>query len=151
MNKNVFVSVNHNSILSKAEVHKIISRLKKLLLFQIENLPINFISSEVIHELNKTYLKHDYSTDIITFNYSGKNDILDGEIFISLDDALSNSKKYKVHFSNEVVRLIIHGILHLLGYDDTDKVSKLKMKKEENKLVDIISKEIKKGSFKYGS
>ena len=151
MNKNVFVSINHNSILSKSEVHKIISRLKKLLSFKIHNLPINFISSEEIHELNKTYLKHDYSTDIITFNYSGKNDILEGEIFISVDDASVNSEKYKVHFSNEIIRLIVHGILHLLGYDDQDKVSKSKMKKEENRLVDILSKEIKKGSFRYGS
>ncbi len=150
MIKNFYVTVKHKSKLTKAEIHKIIGLLKKQLQFEIANLPINFISSEAIHELNKTYLKHDYSTDIITFNYSGKNDILEGEIFISLDDAYSNSKKYDVHFSYEVLRLIIHGILHLIGYDDQDKKSKLKMKREEDRLVSILSKEIRKGSFKYG-
>ncbi|MGD8781034.1 MAG: rRNA maturation RNase YbeY [Ignavibacteria bacterium] len=150
MNKNVFVTVSNKSFISKKDVHKIITRLKKIFLFEIESLPVNFVTSEEMHSLNKSYLKHDYSTDIITFNYSRKNDILDGEIFISLDDAFANSKKYKVHFSNEIVRLVIHGILHMLGYDDRDKVSKSKMKKEENRLVDILSYEIKKGSFKYG-
>ena len=73
---------------------------------------------KIIHDINKSYLKHDYTTDIITFNYSNSLEQIDGEIFISIDDALSNSKKFKVTLSDELVRLVIHGILHLLGYDD---------------------------------
>ena len=85
--------------------------------------------------INKSYLKHDYTTDIITFNYSDSLQQIDGEIFISIDDALSNSKKFRVTLSDELVRLVIHGILHLLGYDDQNLTDKKIMKRLENKLL----------------
>ena len=75
------------------------------------------------------------ATDIITFNYSNVLDQIDGEIFISIEDALNNSKKYKVSLSDELVRLVIHGILHLLGYDDLNTSEKKIMKRLENKLL----------------
>jgi probable rRNA maturation factor len=101
----------------------------------IDYLEINIVDSNKIVEINKKYLNHDTTTDIITFNYSKDNYSLDGEIFISLHDAIFNSKKYKVTLNIEILRLIIHGFLHLLGYDDTTITKKRVMKKMENKLV----------------
>ena len=85
--------------------------------------------------MNAKFLNHYYSTDIITFDYSEDRNGIDAEIFISIDDAESNARKYKVHLKNEITRLIIHGILHLLGYDDQQKKDKIIMKRKENDLL----------------
>jgi len=121
--------------LKKSKIHVLIKSLSIELGFLVTNLEINFISSKAILDINKTYLNHDYTTDIITFNYSNILDDIDGEIFISIEDALTNSKKYKVSLSDELVRLVIHGILHLLGYDDLNTSEKKIMKRLENKLL----------------
>ncbi|GAB6282043.1 MAG: rRNA maturation RNase YbeY [Ignavibacterium sp.] len=149
MRKKIFVNSPKDFILDKTIILNLISQLSKELNFKIASLEINFILQEEIHKLNKNYLNHNYSTDIITFNYlkeannlSSKinSDLnienkIDGEIFISIDDAKQNSKKYKVSFQKEIERLIIHGILHLLCYDDVDKKDRLIMKRKENYLV----------------
>lgn len=140
--RNLNVVVKNKTKISKNGVHKIVFFLKKELNFSLDSLVVNFVNSENIHQINKKYLNHDYSTDIITFNYSGDNNILDGEIFISVEDAEYNSKKYDVILDNELLRLIIHGILHLLGFDDINASDKRKMKKIENKLVETISTEL---------
>jgi probable rRNA maturation factor len=103
--------------------------------FKLKSLEISFVSGSEIHKINKTHLKHNYSTDIITFDYSGSQKSLDGEILISIDDALKNAKKYKVSAKEEICRLVIHGILHLLGYDDMKTEDKRKMKLKENQLL----------------
>jgi rRNA maturation RNase YbeY len=121
--------------IKKSNVHDLIKSLSVELNFLVSNIEINFISGEDIHAINKSYLKHDYTTDIITFNYSDSLQQIDGEIFISIDDALSNSKKFRVTLSDELVRLVIHGILHLLGYDDQNLTDKKIMKRLENKLL----------------
>lgn len=121
--------------LNKREIHKLVSVLKEELKFELESISINFLTEEQIIPINNSYLGHNYSTDIITFNYSGENYTLDGEIFISLDDADFYAKKYDVNLKNEILRLVIHGFLHLLGYDDVNANDKRKMKRLENSLV----------------
>jgi probable rRNA maturation factor len=121
--------------LKKADVHNFVHLLRDDLNFVVESLSINFLTEEQIIPINNYYLGHNYSTDIITFNYSGENHTLDGEIFISLDDASFYANKYGVELHNEILRLIIHGLLHLLGYDDKEVKEKRKMKRVENKLV----------------
>lgn len=133
MQKNLYISSIVKKII-KSRIHKLVGLLKKDLNFAIDSLFINFISSQDIHQINKDYLKHNITTDIITFNYSGSNSKLDGEIFISLYDAKKNAKKYNVSFSTELTRLVIHGILHLKGYDDIKPADKKKMKSIENNL-----------------
>lgn len=133
MIKNLSVT-SHNYSINKRKVHNLVSNLKSELGFRIISLTINFIDSETILEINRKYLNHNYFTDIITFNYSGSNDHLDGEIFISVDDAHKNSKKYKVPINKELNRLVIHGILHLVGYDDNNSKQKKIMKSAENRL-----------------
>ncbi len=120
---------------NKLLFHKLVSLLTSDLDFIVESLPINFISSDQIITINKEYLNHNYSTDIITFNYSGSNKNLDGEIFISVDDAKINAKVYNNSLKEELARLVIHGILHLIGYDDKKKSDFKKMKELENSLL----------------
>ena len=121
--------------LKKSKIHELVKSLCNELNFSISNLEINIISSQSILEINKNYLNHNYSTDIITFNYSNDNELIDGEIFVSIDDALNNAKKFRVKLSDELTRLVIHGILHLLGYDDFKYSDKKIMKRLENKLL----------------
>ena len=121
--------------INKLQVHKLVNYLRQELNFSISSLPINFISSGEITTINKKYLKHNYSTDIITFNYSGSTKNIDGEIFISFEDAEENSKRYKNALSEEFLRLVIHGTLHLAGYDDMNLRDYKIMKRLENKLL----------------
>jgi probable rRNA maturation factor len=117
-------------------IHQLVNKLSLEMGFFIESLEINIISSKKIEKINSVYLKHNHSTDIITFNYSENNQTdIDGEIFISIDDAIENAKKYKVKLAEEISRLIIHGLLHLLGYDDMDSKNRKNMKRQENKLL----------------
>lgn len=122
-------------LIKKNNIHLLVKELSCDLGFKLTSLEINFISGYEIHSLNKNYLKHNYTTDIITFSYSSDKKLIDGEIFISTDDARLNSKKYKITFNEEIARLIIHGILHILGYDDQITNEKIIMKRMENKLL----------------
>ncbi|MFZ1288680.1 MAG: rRNA maturation RNase YbeY [Melioribacteraceae bacterium] len=135
--------------IDKKNIHKIVLNLKNEYLFKINSLIINFVTEKEIILINEKYLGHNFSTDIITFNYSGENDSLDGEIFICLDDACFNAKKFNVTLENELIRLVIHGVLHLLGYDDKSTKEKKKMKIEENRLVNKYQEQIHKLIIKY--
>lgn len=117
---------------NKSKIESLIDKLKNDLEFSVDNIELNFVNSETIINLNKKFLKHEGSTDIITFNYSEEKFRFDAEIFISIPDAIENAKKFKVQNDNEVGRLIVHGLLHLLGYDDTTPSKKRTMKKHEN-------------------
>lgn len=86
-----------------------------------------FCSDEQILEINKAYLKHFYFTDVITFNYN-ENNIINGDIYISIDRVIENACKYNVNVDHELNRVIVHGVLHLLGFNDTTKVEKEKMR-----------------------
>jgi probable rRNA maturation factor len=136
--KDLKINSSEKIYLHKAEFHKVINLLKKEMFFNIDSLNINIVNSEYIFELNSKYLNHNYTTDIITFNYSEHKDRLDGEIFISLHEAIFNSKKYKISLDNEILRLIIHGVLHLLGFDDLNAAEKKVMKSHENKFVKLF-------------
>lgn len=134
MVKNVQVYSQDSSI-NKRAIHTLISSLKKEFNLNISFLSISFINSTKLREMNKVYLKHDYETDVITFNYSKKLKDIDGEILISFEEAKYNSKIFNVSYGKELCRLVIHGILHLLNFDDKDKKRKKNMKLEENKLI----------------
>lgn len=124
-----------NKIIEKKKIHQFVKHLLQELNLSLDSLELNFISSTEIQDINKKYLSHDYSTDIITFNYSDSQKTIDGEIFISIDDAKQNAKKFKVSFIEEIGRLILHGILHLIGYDDLTPEERKKMKIIENRLL----------------
>jgi len=90
-----------------------------------------FCSDAKILEINRKYLKHDYYTDIITFDYTGNNQ-LSGDLFISLDTVKTNSDKFKTNYDDELRRVMIHGILHLCGYNDSTKEEKEMIRIKEN-------------------
>ena len=119
----------------KKTIRKIVSGLINELKINVKYLEISFVASETLLVINKKYLHHNFRTDIITFDYSIERNNLDGEILISFADAVENSKKYRVSVENELLRLVVHGILHLIGYDDTSSTKRKKMKKVENELV----------------
>lgn len=121
--------------LNKVIFHRLVVQLKKEFGFNIESLLINFVNSEYLLNINKRFLGHNYQTDIITFDYSKKKLLLDAELYISLQDAQRNAKKYHVSLEQELMRLVIHGVLHLLGYEDKIAKKRIIMKKMENRLV----------------
>ncbi len=90
-----------------------------------------FCSDDYLLKLNKDYLQHDYFTDIITFDYCEKN-IISGDIFISIDRIKENARQYNVTFENELQRVMIHGVLHLVGYKDKSEEEKKIMREKEN-------------------
>lgn len=97
-----------------------------------------FCTDEKMLEINNQYLSHDFYTDIITFDYSEGNKI-SGDIVISLDTVRSNSQKYNTGLSEELHRVIIHGILHLCGIDDKTETDSDAMRKAENEALMLIN------------
>ncbi len=134
MVKNLKVNSEDQS-LNKIIFHHLISYLKNEFKFKIESLLINFVTSEYLLKINNRFLGHNYPTDIITFDYSKKKLLFDAELYISLQDAKRNAKKYGVSLEQELMRLVIHGMLHLLGYDDKNVKKRVIMKKMENRLI----------------
>ena len=110
---------------NKTEIQEWIIKAIKSEKKSLENLNFIFCSDKHLRKINKTYLNHDYFTDIITFDNSSAKGEIEGDIFISIDRVLINAKAFKVSFKDELHRVIIHGVLHLLGYSDkTDKSQK---------------------------
>ncbi len=96
-----------------------------------------FCNDERILQVNNQYLQHDYYTDIITFDYSTESTI-SGDIFISLDTVKSNSETFKTNYTEELHRIIIHGILHLCGNDDKTPELRAEMTTKENIALKLI-------------
>jgi probable rRNA maturation factor len=90
-----------------------------------------FCSDEKILEYNKQWLQHDYYTDIITFDYS-EAECISGDIYISIDTVASNAKSLMVEMEQELLRVIIHGILHLCGFKDKTPEEESMMHKQED-------------------
>ena len=92
---------------------------------------IIFCSDNYILDVNMKYLKHDYFTDIITFDYCEK-DVLSGDLFISIDSVRENAQFYGTEFADELNRVMVHGLLHLIGYDDHSEADIAVMRQKEN-------------------
>lgn len=92
---------------------------------------IVFCSDNYILDVNLKYLQHDYFTDIITFDYC-EGDKISGDLFISIDSVRENSSFYGTEFKDELNRVIVHGILHLIGYDDHTEKDIKQMRAKEN-------------------
>ncbi len=102
--------------------------------FEIGEINYYFCSDNYLLEMNREHLNHDYFTDIITFDYT-VSDIISGDLFISVDTVLDNAKEYKCDYFQELYRVMIHGVLHLMGIDDkTDEDQEIMTQKEDESL-----------------
>lgn len=95
-------------------------------------LNIVFCNDDYLLELNKSFLQHNTLTDIITFDYTEELEGISGDIFISVPRVRENAEKLQTGFSEELHRVVIHGILHLLGFKDKTPVQKRRMREKEN-------------------
>jgi probable rRNA maturation factor len=95
---------------------------------------LNFIfcGDEYLLELNKTYLQHETLTDILTFPYQDDPDTISGDIFISIDRVTENAAEFRQDFEKELQRVMVHGVLHLIGYSDHGKKKKKIMTERED-------------------
>jgi probable rRNA maturation factor len=158
-------------VANRQRVRKIDSRLLKKIVatilaeLEIEHceLEINLLGAREMAALNETFLGHEGSTDVITFDYGSPKKQnsrlartlappdLRGEIFISVDDAIAQAKSFKTDWRSEIVHYVVHGILHLLGHDDLKSNLRRKMKSEENSLLRKISKKFSLAQIGGGS
>jgi rRNA maturation RNase YbeY len=99
---------------------------------QLEELNFIICSDNYLLKINKEYLNHDTYTDIITFDNSVQPKEIAGDIFISIDRVKENAKSFKINTQNELCRVMIHGVLHLLGYKDKTKKDKDLMTEKED-------------------
>ncbi|MDX8337810.1 rRNA maturation RNase YbeY [Draconibacterium sp. IB214405] len=111
--------------------------------FETGEINVIFCSDDYLLEMNKQYLDHDYYTDIITFDYVD-NDVISGDLFISVDRINENADSFKTLQIKELYRVVLHGVLHLVGYKDkTDEDQEEMTKMEEFYLAKIDFKELK--------
>lgn len=110
--------------------------------YRVGNLNYLFVDDEEILVANRQFVNHDYYTDIITFDYT-RGDRIGGDIMISLDTVSSNAEKFGVEYGRELLRVIIHGVLHLVGIDDKGPGEREIMELAENKALDLYDASVK--------
>lgn len=103
----------------------------------IQNICYIFMSDDELLQINQEHLQHDDYTDIITFDLSDTEASIDGEIYISVDRIEDNSIKFNCSKEDELIRVLSHGVLHLMGYKDKTEKDSQKMRDAENKSIDI--------------
>jgi probable rRNA maturation factor len=110
-------------------------------------LGVNLVAAPEMTLINETFLRHEGSTDVITFDYSNAECgvrsaelNLHGELFICVDEAVLQARQFKMTWQSEIVRYLVHGILHLLGHDDRHPAARRRMKREENRRLAGLSK-----------
>jgi len=104
------------------------------------DLGIALVSAKEMATVNWQFLQHEGATDVITFDHESTRTKLHGELFICVDVAVTQAKEFKSSWQSELVRYFVHGVLHLLGYDDLKPELRRKMKREENRLVRLLAK-----------
>ncbi len=124
------------------------SLLTELLALEEFDLAICIVRAPEMARINQTFLQHEGSTDVITFDYAGNSTLdprpstlsIHGEIFICIDDAMAQAKEFRTTWQSELARYVIHGVLHLRGYDDIRAADRREMKREENRLLKEVAR-----------
>ena len=109
--------------------------------YDLGNIVFAFFNDEEVKKLNKKFLNKDYYTDVISFNETNDK-IISGNIAISVDRVKENSKKFKCTFQDEMRRVMIHGLLHFMGYNDQSNEASAKMRKKENEKIKMFHVEL---------
>jgi len=105
--------------------------------FETGQIDYIFCSDEYLLEINKKYLNHDTLTDIITFDYT-KGVVVSGDIFVSVDRVKDNAQRFDVGFNNELLRVMSHGLLHLMGYGDKKDEEVVIMRSKEDQKIKMF-------------
>lgn len=120
--------------------------LGELLEIKKAELGIALVAAPEMTHVNKTFLQHEGSTDVITFDHrepeafgADSETSIHGEIFICVDEAILQARQFRSTWQSEVVRYVVHGVLHLLGYDDHRALDRRKMKQVENRLLRVLA------------
>jgi probable rRNA maturation factor len=106
--------------------------------YDVSQLNYIFCSDEYLLEINKQYLDHDYFTDIITFDNSEEDKQLEGDIYVSVDRVRDNAETFHTDFDSEMRRVLIHGLLHLVGYEDSSEALKTAMRAKEDEYLRLF-------------
>jgi len=129
-----FHSLRINTTILRGEKRKIAFWINQIIKMHHRNtgdVSVILTNKKELLILNKKHLQHDYHTDIITFNYNEENTV-SGDLFISLERIKENAEEFHVPVKHELLRVIIHGILHLLGFNDSTEKGKKTMRKKED-------------------
>ena len=116
----------------KGSIQNWISKIIELEGYSLESLNYIFCNDEYLHKMNLDYLEHDTYTDIITFDNSEKENTIESDVFISIDRVKENSQLQQSIFEDELSRVLVHGLLHLMGWNDKTNALKLEMRKKED-------------------
>lgn len=126
------VSNTHPSLhFPKSETFRIVQTVIQSEAGSPRAISVVFVRNRRIRRINRHFLKHDYATDVIVFPFHDDEGV-EAEIYVSLDKARSQAKEYGVSFSEETTRLLIHGALHLVGYNDKTVQDRKRMQEKEN-------------------
>jgi probable rRNA maturation factor len=117
--------------IDRGKVKRLIREILKKENKKLGVIELIFLKDKEILKINREFLKHDYFTDVITFDYNRKSEI-SGDVCIGVDSVSRNAFRYKTNFSEELIRVIIHGVLHLIGFTDKDPAEKSIMRKRED-------------------
>lgn len=134
---NIFFEDTSEFDLSKFNVE---ANIEKLVVNENRTLgDVNYIlcSDAYLLDINRQYLNHDYYTDVISFDYCEDN-VISGDIFISVDTVADNAKEYGVTFEKELARVMIHGVLHFVGYNDKSDEEVPVMRAKENQYLPLF-------------
>lgn len=142
--KNSIECFNEHPHLTLEKEHELISFLEQDLInlkqWDTFNIRIIFLTDDALLKINQEFLKHDYYTDIITFDLSTSPEDLDSDIYISLDRVQENAVIFKTDYQQELLRVIFHGILHLQGFKDETEEEQQIMREEEESLIKLFKK-----------
>ncbi len=137
----IFISNNHSTLrFPKRETFRAVQSVLRYESVRSCQVSVVFVGSRFIRGINRRFLRHDYVTDVIAFPLGdGNRTPVEGELYINLDRAKSQAREYGVTFTEETRRLIIHGTLHVLGYEDSPARRKAEMTRREDLLLRRLS------------
>jgi probable rRNA maturation factor len=139
----ILISTNHHHLrFPSKEVLRTLQTVYKGEEEELPSLAVVFTNDRYIKKINKTFLDHNYSTDVIAFSL-GEDGGVEAEIYINLDAATKQAKTYGITFKKEVLRLLIHGALHLIGYRDNTLRLRNKMGIREDEYIQLLIRKVR--------
>jgi probable rRNA maturation factor len=142
LSKNLFIKNRQRAIPVNTRFLGVVTKtlLTEILRINDFDLAVYIVRAPEMVRLNRKFLHHEGSTDVITFNYADTLQDIHGEVFICIDDAIGQARQFRTNWPSEIIRYTIHGILHLQGFDDLRPAARRKMKREEDRLVNQIAR-----------